>query len=91
MSIDDHNATEMEIILSAYGKVAAKRLIDDVPMISTAFFDNFFKTVRQAVQISDKDLETIMKEPSTIANKRTVLNKKIRDLSIAVDSFTRGY
>lgn len=94
MSIDDHNALEMEIILAAYGKVASKRLIDDIPMISAAFFDHFFKTVRSALQVSDKDLETFMKEPTHIANKRATLKKKIQDLIVAeraIDEFKMGY
>jgi hypothetical protein len=94
MSIDDHNALEMEIILAAYGKVASKRLIDDIPMISAAFFDHFFKTVRTALQDADKDLETIMKEPTHIANKRATLKKKIQDLTVAeraIDEFLLGY
>ena len=94
MSVDDHNAFEMEIILTAYGKVASKRLIDDIPMISAAFFDGFFKTIRSALHVSDKDLEAIMKEPPNIANKRAILKKKIHDLSIAeraIDDFRMGY
>ena len=62
MSLEDCIAHEMQIVLDAYGKVAAKRVMDEVPMI---FRDQCLQLMPQldaTLQFTDKELVALMQE-----------------------------
>ena len=62
ISIEDQMASEMQIILGAYGKIAANRLCDIVPMILRHGCRELVSRVENAIQLSDADLANMMVE-----------------------------
>ena len=45
LSMEEHVAIEMQIIVEAYCKVAAKRFIDSIPMIVQKMFDSIINII----------------------------------------------
>ena len=77
MSMQDHVAQEMEIALDSYGKVAAKRVIDNVPMHVQAFIRDFLIKLEEAFSsVTDEKLsEIIFDEPSFKAKYKNAKSK----------------
>lgn len=71
MSMDEHATRELEIILYAYGKVSAKRVIDEVPMLmEKELFDPVLELFKEALVATDAELEDILVETSERSKKR---------------------
>ena len=83
LSMEDHKLNEMEVILDAYGKVASKRFIDEIPMIAKNMFKAFFRNCRESITTTDSELEFFMHEGNDIALKRKQLKTKVEALQIA--------
>jgi hypothetical protein len=68
LSIDDHMAEEMEIMLEAYGKVCFKRVIDKIPMICQKLFRSVSRGIAEVMQgVTDAELDIVMQnEPDHI-------------------------
>jgi hypothetical protein len=63
LSIEEHGALEMQIVLDTYGKVSAKRFMDEIPMIIQKMFRSIIPSIEKILQkISDKELSTLMTE-----------------------------
>jgi len=51
----------MEIILSAYGKVASKRIIDNIPMMIEMFmFEPLVEQLKKKIKVTDVELQNMM-------------------------------
>ena len=83
VSMEDHKLCEMEVILDAYGKVATKRIYDDVPMIAKHMFAAFFERCRPSMKALDSELDNKMVESSQVAVKRKQLKTKLQTLQVA--------
>jgi hypothetical protein len=83
MSMEDHKLYDMEVILDAYGKVATKRIYDDVPMIAKHMFEAFFDRCRPTMRALDSELDSKMIESSQVAVKRKQLKAKVQTLKFA--------
>ena len=83
LSMEDHKLNEMEVILDAYGKVASKRIIDEIPMIAKNMFKAFFQECRPSMTATDSELEILMHEGNDIALRRKQLKTKVEALQIA--------
>lgn len=93
MSMDEHKLHEMEVILDAYGKVASKRIIDEVPMIAKALFQEFIRGCRKEISATDAQLAQVMSESSDVMAKRADYKSKleaIHNAENAVREFNLG-
>jgi hypothetical protein len=83
LSMQERQLNELAVILDAYGKVAGKRIIDDVPMIARAMFEGFLKKFRQEMKALDSELSSLMSESADVVANRRFLKKKVEALSLA--------
>lgn len=93
LSMQEHQLNEMEVILNAYGKVASKRIIDDVPMIAIAMFKGFLLKSRKEIKALDSELSSLMSESADVVATRRFLKKKVESLETgerAVRDFNLG-
>lgn len=60
----------MELNLSAYGKVACKRFIDNVPMMAQSMFDNLVNEVQSSLTFTDEELKCFMEESRDVIHER---------------------
>lgn len=89
-SIDDHMANEMEIVLEAYGKVAAKRINDEVPMIFQKLIISITRLITTISDgILDKDLEKLMIEDGSFLKKYNQANTENQKMTLAYDAFKK--
>eukprot|EP01040_Poterioochromonas_malhamensis_P015369 gene15369-17195_t len=78
LSCEDHIAREMELILCAYGKVAAKRVIDQIPMtIEREYLQSLLKEMDDNFKRTDDQLSILLRESSVLSANRKKLNDMI--------------
>ncbi|KAK3273023.1 hypothetical protein CYMTET_18715 [Cymbomonas tetramitiformis] len=88
MSCEDYVAVEMEIILEAYGKVAAKRVIDQVPMILQRMTRSVESQLQRAFhQITDEQLSEMMYESSDFTTKHARMTAQLKDMDAVRAAF----
>lgn len=84
----EHAARELQTMVSAYGKVAGKRIADSIPQtIDNRVRTKLDKHIREAMNALDSDLEDLIYESTGHQMKRRNLEDKIVRTSKAVDSF----
>jgi len=88
MSMDDHVASEMQIFLDSYGKVAAKRIIDEVSMLLIRQINSIDDVIRSIInEVSDDQLRELMVEDSNqVRIYNQVLEEKTK-MEIAFKAF----
>jgi len=84
LSMEDHIAQEMQIVLSAYGKVAAKRVIDNVPMVIQKRTRSLLPALDKALQVTDEDLARFMVEDDRTVRKVKQDTEEKKKLDIAI-------
>eukprot|EP01032_Pedospumella_encystans_P016705 gene16705-19051_t len=87
LSMEDHIAQEMQIVLSAYGKVAAKRVIDNVPMIiqeRTRALQAALDNALQVKQVTDDELKSLIVEDERTVKKVKQDTAEKEKLDIAI-------
>ena len=78
----------MEIILSAYGKVASKRIIDNIPMMIEMFmFEPLITKLKKKIKVTDVELENMMQEDPTIVNQRKLALTQLKSMEDAEIAF----
>ena len=83
-------ANELELVLDAYGKVAAKRIIDDVPMLIHRMCKDVLLRLEKALEFpSDEDLREQMVEGCNIVSRRSAALKKLETMKAAEQCFRR--
>jgi hypothetical protein len=81
-SVQDHMTEEMQNALNSYGKVALKRFIDDVPMHCIEIMRDFADEMNDVLsEISDDEINEIVKAPPGIVQKRDKLKRKAEVLN----------
>jgi hypothetical protein len=95
-SCEEHASAELHTILEAYGKVACKRIIDDIPMlITTTLVAPLALRLRSAAHPTDIDLQKILAETDEVAAARRRATDQLRAMETAeaaCDSFLkRGF
>ena len=88
MNMDDHVASEMQIFLDSYGKVAAKRMIDEVPMLLIKQTNVICDVIRSIInEVSDDQLkELMMEDPNQVRMYNQVMEEKGK-MMIAYNAF----
>jgi len=78
MDMNDHEASEMQIFLDSYGKVAAKRIIDEVPMLLIKQTNTICDVIRSIInEVSDDQLKELMMEnPNQVRMYNQVMEEK---------------
>ena len=84
MSMEDHIAQEMQIVLNAYGKVAAKRVIDNVPMIIQQRTRLWLPALDNALQVTDEELKSLIVEDERTVKKVKQDTAEKEKLDIAI-------
>ena len=75
-SVDDHMAEDMQNALNAYGKVALKRFIDDIPMLCNRVMQEFADKMNEALHdTSDEEIERIVVAPADIVAQKNKARK----------------
>ncbi len=84
----EHLVREMQLIISSYGKVAAKRFADDIPqIIESEYVQKIVNKASERLQVSDADLEHIIIESAATAKQRKDLVNKIDKFTGVVEKF----
>ena len=84
LSCKDHIADEMENALTAYGKVAFKRVMDNVPMACESVLKSILPKVQNKFKtFTDRELASLLAESQVIVLKRKNLKEKIQGLEEA--------
>jgi hypothetical protein len=88
MDMNDHEASEMQIFLDSYGKVAAKRMIDEVPMLLIKQTNIICDVIRSIInEVSDDQLmELMMEDPNQVRMYNQVMEEKGK-MMIAYNAF----
>lgn len=87
MSCEDHVAYEMELALMAYGKVAGKRIIDQIPMIiEEEFLKAILKDLPACFKCTDAIIGQMLNEPKHIIAKKIKLREDIARLTKAEEN-----
>eukprot|EP01038_Epipyxis_sp_PR26KG_P015387 gene15387-20750_t len=84
-SCDEHIAEEMSLILDAYGKVASKRIIDDLPMIIIDEISSFPQKLQEELTFSDVELQRYMEEPKKISVMRQKATQILAEMNLALE------
>ena len=88
LSYTQYSTRELKMALSAYGKVAAKRLIDNVPMaVESALFKKVASHFEATTHLLDSEMRVLFAEPKETAFKRGKYQGIIDDLNQALDAF----
>ena len=88
LSYTEHATKEMKMALSAYGKVAAKRLIDTVPMaLESALLNKIAGQFKACTHLLDSEMRALFVEPKETAFKRGKYQGIIDDLNQSLDAF----
>ena len=86
MSCDEHMVQEIDFGLRAYGKVAAKRIIDDIPMIIDRCLLMCIPDQILTRQLTDLQLSEVLTESSVSKTHRTELKEKVRKMEKAKEA-----
>jgi hypothetical protein len=82
--MEDQEAKELIIARAAYLKVAKKRFMDNVhSVLHQDFLMEFLGGVKDALQLSDKQLERTMAESEPVKHQRRMLQEKKETLTDA--------
>jgi len=88
MDMDDHVASEMQIFLDSYGKVAAKRIIDEVPMLLIKQTNIICDVIRSIInEVSDDQLKELMMENLNQVRKYNQVMEEKSKMMIAYNAF----
>jgi hypothetical protein len=79
--IDDHMAEDMEHVLDAYGKVALKRFIDEVPMICGSVLHRYPDHMEESLfNVTADDLRKLVSDSREFKSNFTNVKRKVDDL-----------
>ena len=88
MSIEDHMAEDMEVVLEAYGKVCSKRIVDKSPMICMKMLRSVCGLVCEEMQgITDDDIAHVMTDESDFVRKHAEAKDIIAQMDKALKLF----
>jgi interferon-induced GTP-binding protein Mx1 len=83
MSMEDHISYEMQVTLDAYGKLAAKRVMDVIPMIILEKAKLIAGKLEQALQVTDARLRKLMVEDTRSLHSQKVAMAEKAKLDVA--------
>lgn len=92
-SMSTHKVEELEIVLDSYGKVASKRIIDEIAKLALSMCEKLLEDSIQTMRITETELSCVMSEGLDVAEKRMALKAKVAAMKTAreaVDRFNIG-
>lgn len=91
-SMDEHMAEEMQHALNAYGKVALKRFIDEIPMICIGVMQEFSKRVNEVLSgVMDDEIDQLVVAPPAKMRLMKDLERKIDALNNGIAAIKKLY
>lgn len=87
VSVEDQMAEEREVVLDAYGSVAARRVIDRTPMICWEVFRSMPNAIREALYVPDDVLECYLQEDLDFVAKYDSAMKEQEEMRKAIIIF----
>ncbi len=88
MTCEEHMAQEIDFGLRAYGKQAAKRIFDDIPMIIDTHLLMAIPVKILSWQLTDVELSNILSERSSNKTRRDALNEKLKKAKRAKEAIS---
>jgi gas vesicle protein len=83
-SMLQHVAEEMQMALDAYGKVAAKRIIDDVPMAAQRMTRTILMKIEtRLMDVTDDTLKRIMRDQPKFEEEQRRAEEKVKKMDRA--------
>jgi hypothetical protein len=90
MSMDDHMAEEMQHALNAYGKVALKRFIDQIPMICIHVMQQFPEKINDFLSnVRDDEIRALVVAPPEKDRKMKELEREIATLENGISAIKK--
>ena len=89
LSIDEHVAEDMVVVLEAYGKVASKRCIDEVPMFIEVALRELISAADSEFNAGEDELALMLTESRSTAMRLKQLNDKLGVLTTAEMAFRK--
>jgi len=87
-SMDDHVAAEMEVVLDSYGKVCAKRIIDQVPMNVMSFNRRALQGLEEVLSgFTDSQLAALIVDGPEFAAQHARAKDKLKKMKKAFECF----
>lgn len=84
-AIDVHMAEDMEHVLNAYGKIAGKRFMDDVPMICGTVLHGYSEEMETCLwKVSDDEIDEIVVASEKAESDHEYLQSKVNELQSAL-------
>ena len=85
VSVGEHMAQEMELVLAAYGTVATQRVLDRMPMICWEVVRAMGPSIQEALwQVPDETLQRCMLESLEYSRKHEQLRSELDELGEAI-------
>ena len=86
-SVDDHMAEDMQNALNAYGKVALKRFVDDIPMLCNRVMQEFADKMNDALHdTSEEEIERIVVAPADVIAQKNKARQTADTLIKGIDA-----
>jgi hypothetical protein len=88
LSIDNHMAEEMGVMLEAYGKVCFKRVTDKTPMLCQKIFRSISQNIADGLQgITDAELDMVMQKEPGVTRRYEEAKATVHEMDKAIIIF----
>ena len=86
-SNEDHMAFDMQIMLDSYGKVASKRVIDEIPMLLQTASRQLVDRIKDSLTLPDSTIKAWLRESQEIEDSRKQIQDEISTMEAALTAF----
>jgi len=83
----DHMAFDMQIMLDSYGKVASKRVIDEIPMLLQSASRHLVESIKDSLTLPDSTIKAWLRESQEIEDSRKQIQDEISTMEAALTAF----
>lgn len=87
ISNEDHMAFDMQIMLDSYGKVASKRVIDEIPMLLQSASRQLVECIKDSLTLPDSTIKAWLRESQEIEGRRKQIQDEISTMEAALKAF----
>jgi len=86
-SVEEQMSEELELVLDAYGSVAARRVVDRTPMVCWECFRSLPNAIRDALDVTDDVLQLYMQEDPAFVAKYNAALEEQEEMNKALEIF----